>query len=511
MDPLSRKLLILGLDGFSPALFRHLIDEGLLPYLGGLLDEGLFCRMRSTTPPNSIPAWICMAAGRNPGKVGLFDFLYKNGYSLKLVSSRLVRAEPIWSLLSEEGHKVGVVNVPGTYPPGGVRGFMVSGLMTPSSRECVYPRLLSRLLARELRYYKLDVIEWAYFDEAQLIKDAILVARSRARLTIKLTKLVEPDFLFLVFTTPDRIFHPLWELIDPDSDRHLSRKKEKILRLLERYWLELDGLVAKIIEVFKPTLTFLVSDHGFGPKEATFFTNECLRRKGLLGLKKGLKPQAMISLCHIMAITYNALGETGIFYNLYFLANEAVGLRKLWECVVKYFDMASLTHVDWSRTYAFSCAHTPVFNHVYINLAGREPKGAVPPRRYEDVRENVIGCIEDAGREYGARVKVYRREEVYSGPYTGEAPDILIEVGGGSVEFNPSLGFPYLLGPYFTDHKTTGTHRPYGIFLAHGPDLASNSAPREISIYDVMPTALAYYGLDIPGDVDGKPIRAVLG
>ena len=503
-------MLILGLDGFPPELLRHLTDEGLFPSLSAMLDEGLFCKMKSTVPPNSIPAWICMATGKNPGKVGIFDFLYRDGYSLRLVSSKVMKAKPVWSILSEKGIRVGVMNVPGTYPPGGVKGFMVSGLMTPSSRECIYPRILARLLASELKHYRLDVIEWAYFDEAHLVKDAITVARRRARLALKLIRLMEPDFLFLVFTTPDRIFHPLWSLVDPSSDPS-DAGKEKVAELLNRYWLELDGLVSKVIEAFRPGLTLVVSDHGFGPKEATFFTNECLRRNGLLGIKKGLKPQATISLCHLMALAYNVLGKAGIFYNLYSLANEAVGLRKLWSCVIKYFDMASLTHVDWKSTYAFSCAHTPVFNHVYLNLADREPDGVVPASKYEEVREAVIGCLLDAGKEYGVRIRVHRREEVYSGPYLHMAPDVLFEVNDGSVEFNPSLGFPYLLGPYFTDPRTTGTHRPYGIFLAYGPDLASNSAPSEVSIYDVMPTALEYYGIEVPEDVDGKPIRPVLG
>ncbi len=503
-------MLILGLDGLPPELLKHLADEGLIPNLSSMLDEGLFCRMKSTVPPNSIPAWLCMATGKNPGKLGIFDFLYRDGYSLKLVSSKVVKAKPIWSILSELGLRVGVVNVPGTYPPGGVKGFMISGLMTPSTRECIYPRILARILAGELKHYRLDVVEWAYFDEARLLKDAILVARRRARLTLKLVRLVEPDFLFLVFTTPDRIFHPLWDVVDPSSDPPSTRAK-KVVGLLNRYWTELDALVSRVIEAFKPGLTLVVSDHGFGPKEATFFTNECLRRNGFLNVKKGLKPQTAISLCHLMALTYNVLGETGIFYNLYFLANEAVGLRKLWSCVIKYFDMASLTHVDWKSTYAFSCAHTPVFNHVYLNLAGREPEGVVPASRYEEVREAVAGCLLDAGEEYGVRMEVLRREEVYSGPYLEMAPDLLFVVNGGSVEFNPSLGFPYLLGPYFTDPRTTGTHRPYGIFLAHGPDLASNSAPREVSIYDVMPTALKYYGIEVPEDVDGRPIRPVVG
>jgi len=506
----KRRLLILGLDGLSPDFLTHLVDSGLTPSLEEMMDDGVFLRLRSTTPPNSVPAWMCMATGKNPGKVGVFDFLYKDGYSLKLISSKMVKAEPIWSILSREGLRVGVMNLPGTYPPGGVKGFMVSGLMTPSSRECVYPRILSKLLAREFQNYSPDVIEWVYFDEAQLIMEAISVARRRTRLALKLTRLTEPDFLFLVFTTPDRLLHPLWSLIDPFSDPPKNKRAMKVREMMERYWRELDEMIRTVVDFFRPGLTFVVSDHGFGPKEGTFFANECLRRNGLLCVRRGLKTHALISVCHLLAHAYHFLGEVGLFQGLYSVANEAFGLRKLWDYLLKYFDMASLKHVEWKRTYAFSCAHTPIFGHIYINLAGREPEGIVPPSKYGEVREAIVGDLEDVGKEHGVEVRIYRREELYTGPYVHLAPDLILEVGGFSCEFSPNLGLPFVLGSYLTDMRTSGTHRPYGIFLAHGPDLASDKAPPEASIYDVMPTALAYYGLEAPEDVDGKIIPGIV-
>ncbi|RLI09569.1 hypothetical protein DRO32_00355 [Candidatus Bathyarchaeota archaeon] len=505
----EKKLLVLGLDGLSPDFLKHLVDSGLTPNLGEMVEEGSLSRLRSTSPPNSIPAWICMATGKNPGKVGVFDFLYKDGYSLRLMSSKMVKAEPIWSLLSRAGLRVGVVNVPGTYPPGGVKGFMVSGLMTPSSRECVYPKVLGRFLADELRYYALDVVEWVYFDEAQLVLDAIRVVKRRLMLTKKLVRLVEPDFLFLVFTTPDRLFHPLWSLMDPSSEPPGSKKARKIVELLNRYWLELDSTIGALVEFFRPSLTLVVSDHGFGPKKGTFFANECLLRNGFLSVRPGLKTHALISFCHLLVHTYYLLGQAGLFQGLYSVANEAFGLRKLWDYLLKYFEMASLKHVDWGRTYAFSCAHTPAFGHAYLNLAGREPEGVIPSSRYEEVRELVIGCLEDVGKEHGLEVRARRREELYSGPYVGLAPDVIIEVDGSSCEFNSNLGLPFVFGSYLTDLKTSGTHRPYGIFVAYGPDLASDSPPKEVSIYDVMPTIMDYYGLEAPEDLDGRAIPGV--
>jgi len=505
------RLLVIGLDGFSPELLRALINEGHMPNLASLLEDGFFCKLRSTLPPNSCPAWLCMATGRNPGKIGVFDILYKDGYSVRPVSSEMLKAEPIWTTLSKAGFKVGVVNVPGTYPPGGVRGFMVSGMLTPSSRECLYPRRLKVVLRGLLKRYCIDLIPWGYFDELSLIRDAISVSRGRAELAIRLSRLLGPDFLFVVFTTPDRLLHLLWNYIDPSRDDPRDSRERAIKEALGRYWRELDAMVQALIDAFKPGLTLVVSDHGFGPKEGTFFVNECLRASGLLDLKRELRTHVIGSMSRLLVALYNALGEAGVLQALYSAAASALGFRRLWDYAHRYLILdKSLRHVDWSATYAFGCAHTPSFGHVYVNLAGREPSGVVSPSRYEEVREAIVGCLLDAGEEHGLRVHVYKREEAYSGPFVHLAPDVVFEPDGYSYEVSPSVGHSSPIGTYWADLRSPGMHKPHGIFLAHGPDLASRNGPSEANIYDVMPTILAYYGLPVPDDVDGGVIKGVL-
>ncbi len=506
--------MVLGLDGLSPDILQRLAAQELMPNVARMLEEGIFCRLRSSLPPNSCPAWLCMATGRNPGKLGVFDLVYKDGYSVRPVSSKMVKAEPIWTSLSRAGLRVGVVNVPGTYPPGGVRGFMVSGMLTPSARECLYPRVLKRFLAHELKDYPVDLICWSYFDPVDLVRDAIFTARRRAELAIKLCRLVGPDFLFMVFTTPDRIMHPLWEEVSSLLDEHDGQpkgRKARLMAAIELFWRELDNLAASVIKAFKPDLTLLVSDHGFGPKEGTFFVNECLRREKLLNLARGLRTHVLTSMGRLLVSAYTFLGERGVMKLLYSAATSVMGFRGLWDYALRYLDLdRSLRHVDWERTYAFCCAHTPTFGHAYVNLAEREPRGIVARARYEEAREAVIGCLRDVSREVGLEMRVFKREEAYSGPYVHLAPDVVFEVEGWPYDVSPSVGHASILGTYWVDTRSSGTHKPYGVLVAHGPDLARSSGPDEVSIYDVVPTILAYYGLPVPEDVDGKPIKSIL-
>ena len=64
-------------------------------------------------------------------------------YGVDVVNSTSVRAKPLWTLLSEAGQRVGMVNVPVTYPPQPVNGVMVTCMLTPSlSSRFTYPGCL---------------------------------------------------------------------------------------------------------------------------------------------------------------------------------------------------------------------------------------------------------------------------------------------------------------------------------------------------------------------------------
>jgi hypothetical protein len=50
----------------------------------------------------------------------------------------------------------------------------------------------------------------------------------------------------------------------------------------------------------------------------------------------------------------------------------------------------------------------------------------------------------------------------------------------------------------------SGDHRPEGIFLATGPQVAAPMELKEVKITDVAPTILHILGLPVPSDMDGK-------
>ncbi len=86
--------------------------------------------------------------GLNPGKHGVFDFVRREegSYQLRVIRADQITGASLWHLLSEQGRSVGVMNVPMTYPPEPVNGFLLSGLGTPDYVPYSYPPEMSDVL-----------------------------------------------------------------------------------------------------------------------------------------------------------------------------------------------------------------------------------------------------------------------------------------------------------------------------------------------------------------------------
>jgi len=72
------KVVILGFDGADARLVKQWMDEGKLPNLAKLRDDGSFSPLQPTNPPQTPVSWSSFATGTNPGKTRIFDFLMRN-------------------------------------------------------------------------------------------------------------------------------------------------------------------------------------------------------------------------------------------------------------------------------------------------------------------------------------------------------------------------------------------------------------------------------------------------
>jgi len=477
------KVLVIGLDGGDLRVFRRMTAAGHMPFLSSVLRGGTSGELQSIFPPTTPPAWSTFMTGKNPGKHGIFDFfIYTNsGTPTRVVNSSELKAETLWSMLGRAGKRVGVVNVPMTYPPRPVNGTMITDLLTPGTRKTfTYPAGLYKELKPHLGKYVIS-IPWREYPRHRarsFLEDLVECSRRRRDYALHLMERDPWDFFMVVFSETDFLQHAVWSYLDPEDSRDAD---DGIEHLIIDFFGTLDGHIRKLCtSAGEDARVFFVSDHGFGKLLNYFHVNTWLMNQGWLSLKPW------------------RLFTTRAVWKLRKALRRKVGHQ-----------MNILPLVRWERTRAFCVSAGE--QGVRINLRGREPGGTVSPgREYEEVREEIITALGEARvPETGENIvdAVFRREDVYTGPHAGRGADILFICRGGR-----SLAdvFPARVLMEATDWESgTGTHRLQGMFAAMGPGIRRDGTVKEAHLQDCVPTILYAMQQPIPSDVDGRVLSEI--
>ncbi len=495
----KRRVLVLGLDGATFSIVEPMVGRGRLPNLARLMSEGAYGVLESTLPPVTIPAWPSMMTGKNPGKLGYYDFLRREGYGVEPNGYCYEGHAPLWQILNRYGMKTGVMNLPGTYPPDEVDGFMVSGMLTPSKRSPYsYPATLGADLDVKVQEYEIDVPQWQYFDKGAFVKDLYKVTEKRAKAAEYLIREIPCDFYMIVFTNSDRLQHVMWD--QPE--------------VVEAYWEWLDRIVGRVLRLFgEETTVFVVSDHGFGPLERTFFVNEWLRKKKLLRVRRKINEKALVKVGRLFERLFRFLGERELVRPIVGLLIKLVGFDMLQRYTYAYLSSERLEgRVNWRKTKAFSCVHTPHFGQIYVNMRGKMRRGRVSRNERQKLQDAIIKelkSLPDSNGGGGLRVEAYRAEDIYSGPHVEEAPDIVFLLDSGRCEVDAKVGEGRIFakGAPFTDWK--GTHTMDGVFIARGPGIKPGHRLEKATILDITPTVLRVFGIPPQREMDGRALEEI--
>ena len=499
----AKKIMIIGLDGVPLDIIQRWAASGHLPTLQRLIDGGTVGPLSSTIPPTSGPSWSSFVTGMNPGKTGIYDFLYrKEGtYHFPPVNASQRGGTTMWRLLSDAGYQVGVLNLPMSYPVEQINGFMISGWMTPyTATDYTHPSELSAELEQEVGNYRIYPTET--FTESR--KESFLQAtydlldmRTRAALHLARTK--PWDVFTAVFFDTDRVLHQLWHYLDPDHPWRTDREdKEWVVR---DYFHKVDETIGRLLEYTdEETLIFVLSDHGMGRANNFIVLNNWLLDTGLLYLKR----DPWTRLKEFMFRRGFTLRNIHQIADRLHLARQA-------EYVAGYFvdhllkiAFLSFLDVDWSRSRAYSFGRH--LGSIYVNLRGREPQGIVEPgAEYEAVREEIERLARDFRDPKTGRSligQVLRREGIYSGPYLDRAPDLILRPEEPSDIFFGLADFGHR-DTVSTVYRYSGMHRDHGMLIMHGPGVRRGSTVEGAAIQDIAPTVLHTMGLPVPGDMDG--------
>ena len=500
------KVIVIGLDGGSFSVLKPLAQQGYMPNLAKLLKEGVHGELISCIPPVTGPAWASFLTGKQPGKHGIFDFFYKPAGTIERqpVNFTLIKSKTILAYLTAAQKKIGLVNVPLTYPPPKVNGFIITGLLTPSREvNFTYPPELKKEIEDKYGPYILDVF-WQKYDEKTVhlfLKELRECEKQRINIALDLFTKEKPDFFMVVFTGTDRIQHALLHYIEPIIQA--KAKLDKITKEILAYYTLIDEAIGKFIsKIDEKTFLFLMSDHGFGPLQRKFYINYWLWKEGLLAFyEKAVRRYFLLRnlryLAHKLALRFHLLEP---------LKKIIKGKSDLKKRALMY---AFLDFIDWSKTKAFSVSGTE--QGIYINVKGREPYGIVAPgEEYEKIRTYIIEKLKELKDPFSGQKLVshiYKKEEVYHGPYADQAPDIIFFLRNGLYLADVQLrNYLWQEVNWLTGR---GTHRLEGIFMAYGQEIKKGQTLPKAHITDLAPTILYALGMAIPTDMDGRVLKEI--
>ena len=103
---------------------------------------------------------------------------------------------------------------------------------------------------------------------------------------------------------------------------------------------------------------------------------------------------------------------------------------------------------------------------------------------------------------------VYKRDDVYAGEYLQNASELQVGMSDGyRVSWQTALGGAPAGIVYPNNKKWSGDHGGYDYKTTSGVLVTNRRiAATTASILDIAPTVLRYFGLEIPKDIDGKPL-----
>lgn len=328
------------------------------------------------------------------------------------------------------------------------------------------------------RYGLYETIGWRYdthavrqgaLAEGPFLDVAAAAMKWQERLTLDELETDAFDLLISMSTATDRVAHMFWRFRDPQHPMYTAEGAKEFGRAIENTYALMDETVGGVMARLRDTdLLIVLSDHGFQSFRTGFSVNTWLVRNGYLSIKG--RPDS-----------------------------ETANTDK------QFLDLGGNGPYDWANTMAYGLG----FGSIYLNLEGRERDGVVSPEDapglLAEIKDKLLSLTDPAT---GDKVfsNVYTKE-VYQGIAAADAPDIELgyAVGYQTAKTSAAGAAPAdLFGPnkdkWSGEHAASDPANAPGVLFA-GRVLAGNAA-----LIDLGATALAYLGLEIPGDFEGKSL-----
>jgi predicted AlkP superfamily phosphohydrolase/phosphomutase len=508
------KILIISIDGGSWNVLEPLKKRGVIPHISKLMERGCHGILYSTNPPVTPPAWTSFMTGKNPGKHGIFDFRVYDPFTTSdyFSSYSRIQSATIWEILNERGKKVGVINLPLTYPPHPIESFIVSGFDTPSVQSSfTFPEDLKLKILEKFPEYdflhswgegalnSLDALR-------SFIKKSCASLEEKAQLGLYLWERYPFDLFHLHFQETDIIQHRLWSLFNFSE---LSGEDLLMQNMILEFYKKLDEMTGLFLEKAEEihATKIILSDHGFQSHRGVIYPNHLLREKGFLWIKQNQEEEDK-GKSYFLPRSWKFLKRMVKAIKPPSQTQPRPARTRNWMERERETDLMKELPIEWSKTSA-CVVSAELYGFIYFNVKGREPCGLVNPgREYDSLKRELtdLFCQIESPVEGGRLIKkVIPGDELYQNGEGIVLPDlVLIPEDGFSISRSlSSEGLVKMFSP------PIGTHSPAGIFIMEGKGIRQGTVDTA-RIIDLAPTILHLFDLPVPDDMDGKVLLSCL-
>jgi predicted AlkP superfamily phosphohydrolase/phosphomutase len=417
----AKRVVVLGLDAGTWNAALPFVEAGDLPTLKRMMETGTYGYLATYGHQFTPMVWASMATGKTVAKHGVRHFGNLSGDW---------KAAPIWSIVSDAGMKVAVVNWVCTWPPFEVNGAFISKIIAPQPDRTYFSPEFAHLKPAADSI----ISRWGYEvprDDAARIAYAEHEMSYLARLDEEIISKISPDFVTHYYYSPDMLEHFFWKDMDPGMlegpDWYGEEAEPHHAHIIRDVWVASDRLLAQLMERYGEGATyFVLSDHGMRPvtkRMADFGMNSLLESLGYVTMVAGEVDRG-VSACYEM---------------------------------------------DGPPHFRFDIKINP---SSYSGDPGRE--GAGGKEDFSAVRDRIVADLMTLRVKETGHV-LFTTAEAAASPAPRGEPDIVVCASEAILDlFNRDRhvvvrGEDLRLSDLLTPHPWSGKHRARGMFLASGP------------------------------------------
>ena len=502
------RTLFVGLDAVDPFLLERWSGEGKLPSFASFSRDAVSFKLSNPLGTIGAGVWNELISGRSCGHGGVYlpaRQLHTGETAPRPVELSEFDPRAFWTVASDAGKRVAVVDIPQSVAPETLNGVFVVEWGTHDrlfGERSLPPDLLDELRTR-YGDYPLWVREWprptttacdghngTLEHYEQLLDDLLAGIERKTDLLLDVLGRDEWDLFACAFSEGQCSGHQLWHFRDGAVDGH-ERLAAGIAMVYER----LDASLAALVEAAGPDATvFVVASHSFiEPTGGRQLLPEVLVRLGY-GSGQGASAKARSRIPPSVRRLVRKVLPRGAAQTLQARAGS----------LPNPLDSPSTRAValDGDRC-----------GWIRLNLKGREPHGAVEPGAeaeavLADIRAEVLRLEHPDTGEKIVR-HVLSADDAFGEDHHPDVPDLLVDFRTdlGDLEACRSDRVGLVRAPVQGTARRTGAHPAVPSYLwVAGPGIGSGAPSRDGKAVDLSATILTQLGVDRPGWVEGVPL-----